>query len=253
MFLATAMELFEFEELTISEWALREGIVLDAIGRHDPDDWSDDPPRHPPRVGAGLARRCSLARGPLAPGRDARARALRPDPRAARARRRRPRAARVRARCCTTSASTSSHEGHHRHARVPRRARPAARASPPTRSRCSPRSCASTAAASPKAIDDLVGRSTTTARPGPAARRAPPPRRRPRPQPQAGRSSAIDAQVSPSLVLLRLHADDDAELELWGARRKRELFEKVFDRELELTAHPAADRASSQGWPVTVW
>ena len=27
---------------------------------------------------------------------------------------------------------------------------------------------------------------------------------------------------------------DDAELELWGARRRRELFEKVFARELEL-------------------
>ena len=31
------------DELTISEWALREGIVLDAIGRHDPVDLTDDP------------------------------------------------------------------------------------------------------------------------------------------------------------------------------------------------------------------
>src|SRR6478609_5115227 len=43
MLLATAMELFDFDRLTISEWALREGIVLDAVGRHDPADWSDDP------------------------------------------------------------------------------------------------------------------------------------------------------------------------------------------------------------------
>ncbi len=41
--LATAMDLFGFEELTISEWALREGMILDVIGRHDPDHWSDDP------------------------------------------------------------------------------------------------------------------------------------------------------------------------------------------------------------------
>jgi hypothetical protein len=44
--------------------------------------------------------------------------------------------------------------------------------------------------------------------------------------------------------MLRVHARGDAELELWGARRKRDLFERVFDRELELvvtgpTAGPA--------------
>src|SRR5918994_2277507 len=42
-FLATAMEVFDFDEMTISEWALREGILLDAIGHHDPADWTDDP------------------------------------------------------------------------------------------------------------------------------------------------------------------------------------------------------------------
>ena len=40
--------------------------------------------------------------------------------------------------------------------------------------------------------------------------------------------------VGTDLVVIRLFAHDDAELELWGARRRRELFEKVFDRELEL-------------------
>ncbi len=49
----------------------------------------------------------------------------------------------------------------------------------------------------------------------------------------------VAARVSPSLVLLRVSTDGDPELELWGARRKRELFERVFDRELELTAHPS--------------
>ena len=32
---------------------------------------------------------------------------------------------------------------------------------------------------------------------------------------------------------------DDAELEIWGARRKRVLLERVLDRELELTTHPS--------------
>lgn len=34
-FLLSAMELFGFERLTVSEWALREGILLDAISHHD--------------------------------------------------------------------------------------------------------------------------------------------------------------------------------------------------------------------------
>ena len=49
----------------------------------------------------------------------------------------------------------------------------------------------------------------------------------------------VDAMITPSLVLLRVRSLDDAELEIWGARRKRALLEKVFDRELELTTHPA--------------
>jgi exopolyphosphatase/guanosine-5'-triphosphate,3'-diphosphate pyrophosphatase len=51
----------------------------------------------------------------------------------------------------------------------------------------------------------------------------------------------LDTMVTPSLVLVRLRRRGDAELEIWGARRKRALFEKVFDRELELSAHPAVD------------
>jgi hypothetical protein len=39
--------------------------------------------------------------------------------------------------------------------------------------------------------------------------------------------------------MLRLTATDDAELELWGARRRRELFEKVFERELEMVVGPS--------------
>ena len=44
----------------------------------------------------------------------------------------------------------------------------------------------------------------------------------------------VTAQVTDNLVLLRVRAIDDAELELWATRRRRELFEKVFDRELEV-------------------
>jgi exopolyphosphatase / guanosine-5'-triphosphate,3'-diphosphate pyrophosphatase len=59
MFVSVAMELFGFDELTVSEWALREGIVLDAIGHHDPVDWSDDPRAIRRASVLGLARRCN--------------------------------------------------------------------------------------------------------------------------------------------------------------------------------------------------
>ena len=38
-----SMRLLGFDTMTVGEWALREGIVLDAIDRHDPADWGDDP------------------------------------------------------------------------------------------------------------------------------------------------------------------------------------------------------------------
>ena len=57
--LVTAMELFGFDELTVSEWALREGIVLDAIGRHDPADWTDDPHAIRRSSVLHLCRRCN--------------------------------------------------------------------------------------------------------------------------------------------------------------------------------------------------
>ena len=49
----------------------------------------------------------------------------------------------------------------------------------------------------------------------------------------------LDTMITPSLVLVRLRARGDTELEVWGARRKRALFEKLFDRDLELTTHPS--------------
>ncbi len=238
-FLATAMELFEVDELTISEWALREGMVLDAIGRHDPVDWSDDPRAIRRASVQALARRFSW---PEAHSRQVAQLSLELFDQTRELHgleRHRPRAARVR----RTPAR-------HRRARLPRRPRPPrglprrARPAARLRSRRDPRA--------------------DRARPLAPARRAEGerrPRRRDRPGDTCERVrrlaaliriadgldrsrkqvvGGITARVSPSLVLLRLQTDGDPELELWGARRKRELFEKVFDRELELTAHPSA-------------
>lgn len=41
--LESVMERFGFEKLMISEWALREGLLLEAILRHDPLDWGQEP------------------------------------------------------------------------------------------------------------------------------------------------------------------------------------------------------------------
>jgi exopolyphosphatase/guanosine-5'-triphosphate,3'-diphosphate pyrophosphatase len=58
LLLLTAMELFGFDELTVGDWALREGIVIDAIGHHEPWDWSHDPRAIRRASVLGLARRC---------------------------------------------------------------------------------------------------------------------------------------------------------------------------------------------------
>jgi exopolyphosphatase/guanosine-5'-triphosphate,3'-diphosphate pyrophosphatase len=44
----------------------------------------------------------------------------------------------------------------------------------------------------------------------------------------------IEVYTNPGLVEVVAHADDDIDLELWGLRRKRELFERVFDCRLEI-------------------
>jgi len=57
--LLTAMELFGFTEMTISEWALREGIILDAIPRHEAGEWTGDPRAIRATSVLRLARRCN--------------------------------------------------------------------------------------------------------------------------------------------------------------------------------------------------
>ena len=59
MVLMTAMDLFGMDALTVSDWALREGIVLDAIGHHDAADWSGDSAAIRRSSVLNLCRRCS--------------------------------------------------------------------------------------------------------------------------------------------------------------------------------------------------
>ena len=58
--LLTTMKLFGFDELMVGEWALREGIVLDAIRRHEVAEWTNDGAAIRRSSVQGLARRCNV-------------------------------------------------------------------------------------------------------------------------------------------------------------------------------------------------
>jgi exopolyphosphatase/guanosine-5'-triphosphate,3'-diphosphate pyrophosphatase len=236
-FLSTAMELFEVDDLTISEWALREGMVLDAIGRHDPVDWSDDPRAIRRASVQALARRFSwpeshsrhVARLSLElfdqtrelHGMDDTDRELLEY-----------------AALLHDVGEHVAHDGHDRHAAY-LVAHGQLRGFDPDEILLLTALVRWHRRGDPKAADDLVGelddaQRDRTRRLASMLRIADGLDR--------GRNQVvtrITARVSPSLVLLRLQTDGDPELELWGARRKRELFERVYDRELEVTAHPS--------------
>jgi len=59
MLVTTVMELFGLDELTGCEWALREGMVLDAIGHHSQADWSGEPRTLRRESVFNLGRRCN--------------------------------------------------------------------------------------------------------------------------------------------------------------------------------------------------
>ena len=59
---------------------------------------------------------------------------------------------------------------------------------------------------------------------------------------KAGVVRRVEADATRKTVCLVLDAHDDAEVELWGLERKKELFERVFDCEVEsrLLSSPAS-------------
>lgn len=237
VFLDTIMDLFEFDEMTVSEWALREGILLDAIRHHDPADWSDDPRAIRRASVQGLARRCSW---PEKHSRHVAKLALE-----------------------LFDQTTELHElgavdrelleyaallhdigehvsadAHHRHAAYliengqlrgfdPSEVRMLAAIARWHR-RGEPKDSEENFGSLGKPDRVRVRKLVALLRVADGLDRS---------RSQAVRS--VTAQVGPSLVLARITTNHDVELEVWGARRKRELFERVFGRELEITAHPA--------------
>ena len=235
--MSLAMELFEVDELTVSEWALREGMVLDAIGRHDPADWSDDPFAIRRASVMALARRCSW---PEEHSRHVAMLALElfDQLRELHGLTDEDRELLEYAALLHDIGEHVAHEGHDRHAAYLvthgrlRGLTPAAITELTGLVRWHRRG-------DPKSNDDLVGaldgEQRDRVRRIVAILRVADGLDRGRKQVVTG----VNVRVGPEMVLLHVRAQGDPELELWGARRKRDLFEKVFDRELELTAHPA--------------
>ncbi|MEX2254180.1 MAG: Ppx/GppA phosphatase family protein [Acidimicrobiia bacterium] len=234
-FLATAMELFGFEEMTVSEWALREGIVLDAIGRHDPVDWSDDPRAIRRASVLGLARRCQwpeeharhVARLALELfDQTTELHGLGADEREL---------LEFGAYLHDIGEHVAS-QGHHKHgAYLVRHGQ--LRGFDPDDVQMLAAMARWHRRGEPKATDELPLVDADRLRALVALLRLADGLDRGR----AGAVEHVDVRVGPSLVVVEIETAGDAELELWGARRKRDLFEKVFGRDLELVIPPVRD------------
>ena len=178
--LVTRFDLFELDGLMTSDWALREGIVLDAVRMHDPDDWSDDPRALRRAAVAGLARRCGSDVAHTAARRASRAEPLRPDHgRCTASVDRRPRDARVR-RAAARHRPARVAQGPPPARRVPRRSRRAPRLRA-RRDRVPRRARAPSPARRHQGSRGPLRRARQgRPRAAPQARGAAPPRRRPR-------------------------------------------------------------------------
>jgi exopolyphosphatase/guanosine-5'-triphosphate,3'-diphosphate pyrophosphatase len=236
IFLTTTMDLFGFDELTVSEWALREGIVLDVIRRHDPENWSDDPRALRRASVQGLARRCNWDE-PHARQVATLALALFDHTQELHQLGAEDREILEYAALLHDIGEHVSPSGHHKHgAYLVQHGR--LRGFSPAEVQLLAAIARWHRRGTPVPGDDYGLVDETRLRRLTAILRIADGLDR-------GRSRAvegIDVHVGPSLVVLQVHAHHDVELEVWGARRKRELFEKTFGRDLELTVRAGASR-----------
>jgi exopolyphosphatase/guanosine-5'-triphosphate,3'-diphosphate pyrophosphatase len=236
-FLLVAMELFGLEELTISDWALREGIVLDTLRVHDPADWSEDPRAIRRAAVAGLARRCSSDAAHTAQvtrlaldlfDQTTALHGLGADDREL---------LEYGARLHDIGQHVSR-KGHQRHAAYLVENAQLRGFAPDEVQRLAalvrhhrkgdPKPGEPRYAALSDAERERIRRLAALLRIADGLDRG-----------RRAVVESLDVDVGPHLVVLRIRACDDAELALWGARRRRELFERVYDRELEVTVAEA--------------
>lgn len=230
--LVTALELFELDGLIVSDWALREGIVLDAVRSHDPSDWSDDPRALRRASVAGLARRCN---SDIVHTSHVARLALRLFDQTTELHElgERDREMLEFAALLHDIGQHVSRKGHHRHAAYLvengelRGFEPAEIAFLAAlvrhHRRGDPKPSEARFGALPSEDRIRMRKLAALLRVADGLDRG-----------RRGGVENLDAFVGKDLVVIRLSTHDDAELELWGARRRRELFEKVFGHELEL-------------------
>ena len=230
--LVIALELFDLDGLTASDWALREGIVLDAVRSHDPSDWSDDPRALRRASVASLARRCN---SDVTHTTHVAQLALRLFDQTLDLHQlgERDREMLEFAALLHDVGQHVSRKGHHRHAAYLvengelRGFEPSEVAFLAAlvrhHRRGDPKSSESRFGALAPEDRARLRKLAALLRVADGLDRG-----------RRGGVDDLDAFVGTDLVVIRLSAHDDAELELWGARRRRELFEKVFARELEL-------------------
>ena len=230
--LVTALELFELDGLTASDWALREGIVLDAVHSHEPSDWSDDPRALRRASVANLARRCNSDATHTTHVAQL---ALRLFDQMTELHEldEHDREMLEFAALLHDVGQHVSRKGHHRHAAYLvengelRGFEPSEVAFLAALVRHHRRGDPKSSEARFGALssDDRLRLRKLAAllRVADGLDRG-----------RRGGVGDLEAFVGKDLVVIRLSTHDDAELELWGARRRRELFEKVFGRELEL-------------------
>jgi exopolyphosphatase/guanosine-5'-triphosphate,3'-diphosphate pyrophosphatase len=245
MLLTTVMELCGLDELTGCEWALREGIVLDAIGHHSQADWSGEPRALRQDSVLNLCRRCNWQEDH----------------------------ARQVARLAldlfdgTGELHHLNHhdremlelgallhdigehvsvEGHDKHtAYLVQHGR--LRGFAPEEvavlaclgrfhRRGNPKLSFEPFASLPSALRERVQRLIALLRIADGLDRS-----------HSGGVEGIDVKVEARRVMLLVHAQGDIDLELWGLRRKRELFERVFELPLEVVADGAGPDTGEAG------
>jgi exopolyphosphatase / guanosine-5'-triphosphate,3'-diphosphate pyrophosphatase len=230
--LLTAMELFGFDRLTVGVWGIREGMILDAIGHHDRLEWSSDP--HDIRLASvlDLAARCNwdeLHGRAVADLAGQLFDQLQPLHRLSGD----DRELLTFAALLHDIGQHVATESHHKHtgyliqhgrlrgfapqeidalaalARYHRRGEPKASHEPYGSLEADVQERVTTLAAILRVADGLDAA-------------------------HSGTVEGVLVDVDDDAVTLTLRADGDTDLELWGGRRKRAMFERVFARRLEL-------------------
>jgi exopolyphosphatase/guanosine-5'-triphosphate,3'-diphosphate pyrophosphatase len=230
--LLTAMELFGLHRMTVSEWALREGIVLDAIPRHEASDWSGDPRAIRATSVLQLARRCNWDE---VHGRQTARLALELFDRTLPLHGLGPhdRELLEHAALLHDIGEHVSTESHHKHSAyliengrlrgfAPDEVDFTAALARAHRGG-GPKPSHEPFASLDREARDRVVRLAALLRVADGLDRG-----------RAGAVGGIDVVMNGSRAQLLVKAEGDISIELWGARRKRELFERVFDRRLEV-------------------